>query len=115
MKMISSKCGVKSITVKTHAITNAPAIYGPDLPGLRGKQVRNQPPRVETGIDHIANDFHRLYHFFTITADVMFANGVAFLTTLSRKIRLVTAEHTPTRTAKQLGNDITKVVNMYAR
>ena len=106
---------MKYIPVKPHGITNALAIYGTDLPGVRGKQVRNQPPRVETGTENIHNYFYQLQHFFTLTADVMFANGVAFLTTLSRKIRLVTAEHTPTRTAKQLGNDITKVVNMYAR
>ena len=32
MKMVSSKSGVKSIHVKPHAITNALAICGPDIP-----------------------------------------------------------------------------------
>ena len=34
MKMISSKYGVNYISVKPCFITNALAIYGPDLPGV---------------------------------------------------------------------------------
>ena len=51
----------------------------------------------------------------TLTEDLMFVNVVAFLTTLSRKIRLVTAEHIPSRTAKQLGSLFKKIVKLYAR
>ncbi|KAL7526687.1 hypothetical protein ACHAXR_001602, partial [Thalassiosira sp. AJA248-18] len=46
----------------------------------------------------------------------MFVNGVTFLITLSRRIRLFTAEHVPSRTAKQLGSSLIKVVKgLYAR
>ena len=45
----------------------------------------------------------------------MFVNDIPFLTTLSRKIRLVTAKYLPTRMAKQLGSLLTKVVNLYAQ
>ena len=46
----------------------------------------------------------------------MFVNGVAFLVTLSRDIRLFTAEHVPSRTAKQLGSSLMKVVQqLYGR
>ena len=51
----------------------------------------------------------------TLTADIMFVNGVAFLMTLSRRIRLVTAEHIPTRTAKQLSSSLDKIVRLYTR
>ena len=47
--------------------------------------------------------------------DVMSVNGVEFLTTLPRKIRLVTAGNIPTQTSKQLINFLTKVLNLYAR
>ena len=50
----------------------------------------------------------------TLTADIMFVNVWAFLTTISRQIRLQTAEYTPTRTAKQLGNLLRHVIDMYA-
>ena len=44
----------------------------------------------------------------------MFVNGLAFLTTLWRDIRFGTAEHVPSRTAKQLAKSLLKVVQLYA-
>ena len=49
MNTVVNKSDVKSIPLKPHAITNALDSYGPDFPGVRGKQVSNQPPSVETG------------------------------------------------------------------
>ena len=45
----------------------------------------------------------------------MFVNGLPFLTTFSRDIRFGTAEHVPSRTAKQLANSLMKVVKLYAK
>eukprot|EP00804_Cyclotella_cryptica_P005973 CCRYP_000226-RA/>CCRYP_000226-RA protein AED:0.48 eAED:0.48 QI:0/-1/0/1/-1/0/1/0/76 len=45
----------------------------------------------------------------------MFVNGIPFFTTLSRGIRMFTAEHLPSRTAAQLGHSLTKVLNIYRR
>jgi hypothetical protein len=59
--------------------------------------------------------FHQLYQFVVLTADVMFINGIAFLTTLSQKLRLVMVEQLPTRTAKQLNSSLTKIVKLYAQ
>ena len=45
----------------------------------------------------------------------MFVNGLPFLTTLSRDIRLGTTEHVPICTAKNLANSLMKVVKLYAK
>ena len=50
-----------------------------------------------------------------MTADVVFVNGIAFLTILPRYIRLFTCEHVPSRTAKQLSKSLKKIVQLYAR
>ena len=44
----------------------------------------------------------------------MFVNLLAFFTTLGRDIRFGTAEHVPSRTAKQLAKLVLKVVQIYA-
>ena len=44
----------------------------------------------------------------------MFVNGLPFLTTMSRNIRFGTAEHVPSRTARQLADSLMKVVKVYA-
>ena len=96
-------------------IPNALALYGPHLPGVRGYTVRKKPDRVKTESLSVPDDYHRLHHFVTLTADVIFVNGVPFLVTLSRKIRLLTAEHIPSCTVKQLGISLMKIVNFYQR
>jgi len=45
----------------------------------------------------------------------MLVNRVVFLTTLSRKLRLVTAEYVHTCTTKQVGRSLTEVANLHAR
>ena len=77
--------------------------------------VRRKPERVDTEIIKIPRDFYALHHFVTLTADVMFVNGIPFLTTLSRKIQLRTAEFLPSRTASQLSKSLKKVMRLYYR
>ncbi len=55
-----------------------------------------------------------LHCFVTLVADVMFANGIPFLMTLSRNIRLITAEFLPSQTTAQLSSSLTKV-KLYAQ
>ena len=45
----------------------------------------------------------------------MSVSGIPFLVTFSRKIKIITAKHVPSRTAQQLANSLTKIVNTYAR
>ena len=49
----------------------------------------------------------------TLTEEVMFVNYVDFMFTLSRNIRLFTAEHVPSCTASQLSNSLNRIVNLY--
>ena len=112
-QMVSSK-SLKNCSIVADDVTNARSIFGPNLPGLRGKTVRQRPERVVPEYLDIPRDYYRLHHFVTLTADVMFVNGLPFLTTLSRDIRFGTAEHVPSRTAKQLAKSLMKVVKLYA-
>ena len=57
-------------------LTNAHAIFGPDLSGVWGKTVRQKADRVETEETTIPRYFYGLHKFVTLTTDVMFVNGV---------------------------------------
>ena len=59
--------------------------------------------------------FHRLHHFVTLVADVFFVDGVVFLMTLSRRIRLTTVEHIPGRRARVLADILKKIIRIFAR
>ena len=70
---------------------------------------------VEMEFIPIPHNFYELHKFVTLTVDVIFVNGVAFLTTLLREIRFFTVEHVPSCTAKQLICSLNKTMHLYAR
>ena len=45
----------------------------------------------------------------------MFVNGIAFLVSFSRNIKLLTVEHVPNRTVGQLSKSTVKIVKLYAK
>ena len=112
-QMVSGKT-LDNCSIVASDVTNAQTIFGPNRPGLKGKTVRQRPERIEPEYLGIPRDFYCLHHFVTLTADVMFVNGLAFFTTLGRDIRFGTAEHVPSRTAKQLAKSLMKIVKLYA-
>jgi hypothetical protein len=60
-------------------------------------------------------DFVEMHKYVTIVADVMFVNGLPFLSTSSRGISLITIEFLPSRTAKCLASSVEQVVSMYSK
>ena len=55
------------------------------------------------------------HKFISIAADVFFVDGIAFLLTVAIKLKFVTVEHTPVRTAKSLVKHIKRVLQVYDR
>ena len=109
--MVSSP-NLENCPVTVTDVSNAHVIFGPDLPGVKGKTVCISPHREDMEYLEIPCNYCALQKFITLTTDVMFVNGVPFLTTLSRKVKLVTAEYLPTWMAMQLGSSLTKEVNL---
>ena len=76
--------------------------------------MRQKLQRVELEWVEMPRRIRDLLKTVTLTADVMFVNGIDFLTTLSHSLRLRATEHIPSRTAKQLGRYIMKRVKLCA-
>ena len=51
----------------------------------------------------------------TLAADVFFVDGTPFLMTVARRMKFITAEHVPVRTAKNLSKHIMRVLEVYKR
>ncbi len=96
-------------------ITNARAIFGPDLANVRGKTVRQTPAPVVA--DHVAVPCTLVERnkVVTMAADVFFVDGTAFLVTIPRNIKFVTVEHLLVRTATALVKHIERVLHVYGR
>jgi hypothetical protein len=98
---------IKNCPIKPTHITNALANFGLSIIGVCGKIVRCKPEQVEAELGHIPDNFHCLHQFVVMTANMIFVNGIAFLTMLSPKLRLATVKQLPLHTATQLSNSLT--------
>ena len=105
---------IANCPVTVSDVQHANQIFGPDLAGLRGKTVRRKPDHVTIDYVEVPRDFLDRHRNVTLTADVMFVNGLPFLITLSRGINLVTVEFATTRTAANLCKLLKRVVTLYA-
>ena len=56
-----------------------------------------------------------LHKYITLAADVIFVSGIPFFVTLSRRIRYVTVQFVPHRTAAELANSLKNVISLYRR
>ncbi len=93
---------VPNCPVTSSDITNAKAIFGLDLPSVQGKTVRRTPAPVAADYVAVPRKLVQANKMMTLAGDVFFVDGTAFLLTISRRIKFVTAEHLPTRTAVSL-------------
>jgi hypothetical protein len=100
--------------VTPSAVQNANRIFGPDLSGVRGRTVRRPPESVTTNYVQIPRALLEQHQRVTLAVDVMFVKGVPFLVSMARGLNLVTAEHMPTRTAKQLAVGIVRIMDLYS-
>ena len=83
-KQLVNSDSIKNCKVTAQDISNSRVIFGPDLPGLQGRTTRKKPTRVVLVYMGIPRAIYERYKDIVLTADVMFANGIAFLVTLSR-------------------------------
>jgi len=110
-------CGgmISNCPVTVNTVKNAHQIFGPDLAGIRGRTVRRPPESVTTDYVQIPWAILERHQPVTLEVNVMFISGVQFLVSVGRGLNLVTAEFTPSQTAKQLAAGITRMIDLYAR
>ena len=104
LKEIVSQPGITNVPIRASDVANAKAIFGPQIPGLKGKTTRKKSRGFAIERVSIPDDFYRLNKFVIIAADVMFVSGVPFFVTHLRKIKFTMAEYLSQRTAVQLTN-----------
>jgi hypothetical protein len=94
-------------------ISNARKIFGPDLASIRGQTVQWTPAPVVGDYVAIPQQLVDANKAVTLAADVFFVDGIAFLITMSRRIKFVTTEHLPIRTATSLSKHLQQVLLVY--
>ena len=104
---------IKNCPVTVDDINTAERIFGPDLPTLKGKTVRQQSDAVVSDYVHVPPEIKQLNKRVTLGADVMFVDSVPFFITVSRGIKFITVEYVPRRTKEILGRALETVAQFY--
>ena len=112
--MVSSNM-IKNCPIYSTDVSNARAIFGPDLASVRGKTVQRKPKSIVEEYVSVSKELVSRHKFISIAADVFFVDGIAFLLRVTIKLKFVTVEHTPFRTAKSLVKHIKRVLQVYDR
>ena len=79
-------------------------LFGPDMPTMKGNTTRHHPCQLVSDIVSIPHELHDAQCNICLYIDIMYINGMPFLTTISKNIKYHTtmwvADHTvPTITS----------------
>jgi hypothetical protein len=112
-QLIKEKDQVSNALLKNSPLTlddynNANAIFGPSVARLKGASRRSKPIRAEPHHVRVPRDLIEMNKY-------VFVCGLPFLISLSRRVRFVTLEFLPTRTAGELCSGLKNILKFYNR
>jgi hypothetical protein len=88
-------------------------MYGPDVGTLKGKTVRQSSEAAMTEYVNIPPEIISMNKNVTLSADIMFVNGLPFMISVSRKIKMTTSEHVPNGREASLAKSLKRSFNLY--
>jgi hypothetical protein len=104
---------IKNCNVTPIDIDNAYTLFGDDIASLRGKTVRTTPDPVMADYVEIPKIILDLNKDLTVAADIMFVNGMPFVTSISRNVKFTTIEYVTSRSKKNLVKSLLKIISLY--
>jgi hypothetical protein len=99
--------------VTTEDINIAEQIFGSDIGALKGKTVRKTPRQVIDDAIEIPNELIQSQQNVKLCIDIMYVNGMQFLTTISKNIHYRTAQYVASKLPSEYANALKEVINIY--
>ena len=93
----------------------AEVIHGPSLVGLKGKTVRRPEEHVRVAIKSLPQHITDKYMEVSLSADIMFVNGVRFFMTIARHLQFATCEMIGDARTETLVSSIQQIIKTYSK
>ena len=90
-------------------------LYGPDIPTVKGKTTRQCPHELVIDVVSIPHKLHDTQCDVCLYIDIMYINGMPFLTTISKNIKYHTAMWVADCTAPTIANLVESVLKLYGK
>ena len=113
LKNIITINGVKNCPITVDDINLAKKIFGADIASLKGKLKRQKPIPVVSEIIEIPKELLQRQKHVDLCFDIMYVNGLTFLTTVSKHILYRTSFFIPTREIPDIMTGLNKVMTLY--
>ena len=118
--VVNLKTIIKTNTIQDNPITESDIklmehLYGPDIPTIKGKTTRGHLHKLVSDVVLIPHKLHDTQHDVCLYIDIMYVNGMPFLTTISKNIMYHTAMWVADHTAPTITNLVESVLKLYSR
>lgn len=113
MKRILDERKIGNYDVQSQDVTNTHNIFGPDVGSLKGNKVCRKEPHVKLFTRPIPTDILKRHKEIVICFDVMYVNGIPFTVSISRALKLCTAEALQNRRTETLLTGIKQIKMIY--
>ena len=93
VKIVEDKVQMLNFLLNRDDVRGTEEIWGVNLGCLKGNTPRQKTPHTRGGIFLIPITILERYKEITLSGDIMFINGIRFISTISGHVKFVTAEH----------------------
>ena len=90
-------------------------LFRPDIPTMKGKTTRQCPHKLVSDVVSIPHELHDAQHDICLYTDIMYINGMPFLTTISKNIKYHTAMWVADYNAPTIASLVDSVLKLYQR
>ena len=112
--MVSSNM-IMNCLISGSNVTNAGAIFGPDLASVQGETGRQSPVPVVTKYVVVPCALVETNRIITLVADVFFVDGMPFLLMVAQRLQVCYGRACPSTNGHELSKHIKWVLDVYKR
>jgi hypothetical protein len=113
LKAIIRMNTIANCPVTINDIDLAEKIYGKDVASIKGKTTRQKPTPVIQNMVEIPPELKDAQQNVDLCFDTLFINGMAILSTISKRIKYRTIEWLPERTMEAYKNALKNIIKIY--
>ena len=88
-------------------------LFGPDIPTIKGKTTRQCPHQLVSNVVSIPHELCDAQHDVCLYIDIMYVNGMPFLTTISKTIKYHTAMWVADHTSPTITSLVESILKLY--
>ena len=88
-------------------------LFRPDIPTIKGKTTRQCPHQLVSNVVSIPHELHDAQHDVCLYIDIMYVNGMSFLTTISKNIKYCTSMWVANCTAPTITSLVESILKLY--